>query len=104
MRKKLDVYCLKSNLLGHSNACTNKQDWMIFRLFQDSENNATKSLLDMENSLSTIYCNGHRKQHFLVPQGAANEFDLTFVVSHFKRDSLSIGIIVLGNSSAGKLL
>ena len=46
--KKKDVNCLNKGFFSPLYyACKNKQDWMMFRLFQDSKNNATKSLLEM---------------------------------------------------------
>ena len=103
MCKEMDVNCLNKESLSPLHfACKNSQDWMMFRLFQDCENNAIKSLLKMKSSLRSIYCSGQGKQRYVVAQGAANVFNLPSVVSHFKRDSLSIGILVLGNSAVGK--
>ena len=103
MCKKMDVNCLNKGFFSPLYyACRNRQDWMMFRLFQDSENNAIKSLVNIESSLRSICCNGHGKQHFLVAQGATNVFNLPSVVGISKRDSLSVGIIVLGNSAVGK--
>ena len=103
MCKKMDVNCLnKESLSPLYYACRNSQDWMMFHLFQDSENNAIKSLLDMEGSLGIICCNSQGKQCYVVAQGAANVFNLPSVVGVGIRNSLLIGIVVLGNSAVGK--
>ena len=100
--KKMDVNCFNKVFLSPLHyACANSQDWMMFRLFQDSENNATKSL-HKERSLGSVCCNSQGKQRYLIAQGAANVFNFPSVVGIGKRDSLSIGIIVLGNSAVGK--
>ena len=108
MCKKMDVNCLNEGFLSPLHyACRNEQDWMMFRLFQDSENNATKSM-HVESTLGTpsaICCSPMTnlgKQRYLVAQGAANVFNLPSIAGGGKKDSLSIGIIVLGNSEVGK--
>ena len=102
MCKKMDVNCLNKAFLSPLYyACANSQDWMMFRLFQDSENNAIESLRTT-SSLSDICRNGQGKQCYLVAQGAANVFNLPSKVGYGRSDSQSIGILVLGNSSVGK--
>ena len=103
MCKEMDVNCLNKGFFSPLYyACRNRQDWMMSRLFQDGENNAIKSLQDVEGSLGTICCTGQGKQRYLIAQGAANVFNLPSVVGVDIRDSLSIGILVLGNSAVGK--
>ena len=103
MCKEMDVNCLNKEFFSPLYyACRNRQDWMMFRLFQDSKNNAIKSLQDMESSLGTICCNSQGKQRYLIAQGVANVFNLPSVVGVVIKDSLSIGILVLGNSAVGK--
>ena len=104
MCKEMDVNCLNKESLSPLHfACKNSQDWMMFRLFQDGENNAIKSLLKMNSSLHSIHCNSHGKQRFMAAQGATTTIsNLPSVVSSDKSDSLSMGILVLGNSAVGK--
>ena len=103
MCKEMDVNCLNKGFFSPLYyACRNRQDWMMTRLFQDGKNNAIKSLQDVESLLGTICCNGQGKQRYLIAQGAANVFNLPSIVGVGIRDSLSIGILVLGNSAVGK--
>ena len=106
MCKKMDVNRLNKGFYTPLHyACINDQDWMMFRLFQDSENNATKSLR-VQSFIGTpceVCCSTNQgKQRYLVAQGAANVFDFPSEQDCGRKDSFSIGIIVLGNSEVGK--